>query len=311
MKRRSLLASAALAPLAFSPIARAQGPLKVGFVYVGPVGDHGWTYQHDQGRQAVDATLKVAEQFPNVAFEHCTGYKRAANVSTYSSRFYEGRYIIGQIGARMTKTGRIGHIASFPIPEVIRGANAAILGAHQQSPGVTLQVVWVNTWYDPGREADAAKALIGQGCDVIMQHTDSPAALQVAEEEGVKAFGQASDMARFAPTAQLTAIIDNWAPYYIERVRAVLEGRWQSQDSWGGLAANEVVMAPYANMPEDVAQMARRVEADVRSGARHPFEGPVYDRAGVERIPSGQVPSDADLLSMNWFAEGISGELPS
>jgi len=178
------------------------------------------------------------------------------------------------------------------------------------NPEVTVQVVWVNSWYDPGKEADAAKALIAQGADMIMQHTDSPAALQTAENAGVYAFGQASDMIKFAPTRQLTAIVDNWAPYYIARANAVLDGTWQSQDSWGGLAADEVVMAPYTNMPDDVKAMAEKAEADIRSGKVHPFTGPIRNRDGKERIPAGAVADDGMLLGMDWFVEGVEGDLP-
>jgi simple sugar transport system substrate-binding protein len=287
--------------------------LKVGFVYVGPVGDFGWTYQHDQGRLAVEAefgdrvettyvesvpegpdaervirqlaasghglifttsfgymdpTLKIAKMFPNVKFEHATGYKQAPNVATYSARFYEGRHVIGKIAGMMTKTNKIGYIASVPIPEVVRGINAATLAARQVNPDITTQVIWVNSWYDPGKEADAAKALMSNGADIIMQHTDSPAGLQAAENAGVFAFGQASDMIKFAPTKQLTAIIDDWSPYYIERVRAVLDGTWESQDSWKGLAAGEVVMAPYTNIPADVKAAAEKAAADVPLPAR-------------------------------------------
>ncbi|MEO0820743.1 MAG: BMP family ABC transporter substrate-binding protein [Pseudomonadota bacterium] len=357
MRRRSVVIAGLLAlaaPLGLTPAA-ADDPLKVGFVYVGPVGDHGWTYQHDQGRQAIEAefgdkvettfvesvsegpdaervirrlassghglifttsfgfmdpTIKVAKQFPDVKFEHATGFKRADNVATYSARFYEGRHIIGLIAGKMSKAGKIGYIASFPIPEVVRGINAATLAARSVNPEIETQVVWVNTWYDPGREADAAKALIAQGADVIMQHTDSPAALQAAEAAGVMAFGQASDMARFAPTAQLTAIIDNWAPYYVERTRAVLEGSWASGDSWKGLDADEVVMAPYANMPDAVAAMAKTAEEAIRSGTLHPFTGPISDRDGTERLAAGETASDGMLLGMDWFVEGVSGNLP-
>ena len=252
--------------------------LKIGFIYVGPISDHGWTYQHDQGRLAIEKkfgdkvettfiesvsegpdaeraiermareghdlifttsfgfmnpTIKVAKKFPDVKFEHATGYKRADNVSTYSARFYEGRYVIGQIAAKMSKTGTAGYIASFPIPEVVRGINSFMLGAQSVDPDFKVKIIWVNTWYDPGKEADAAKALIDQGADIISQHTDSPAALQVAEERGVLAFGQASDMIKFAPKAQLTAIIDDWSSYYVSRVQAVLNGSWKSEDTWG------------------------------------------------------------------------------
>jgi simple sugar transport system substrate-binding protein len=248
--------------------------------------------------------------FPEVKFEHATGYKRAENVSTYSARFYEGRYVIGTIAGLMTKTDKIGYIASVPIPEVVRGINAATLAARKVNPEITTQVVWVNSWYDPGKEADAAKALISNGADIIMQHTDSPAGLQTAENAGVYAFGQASDMINFAPTRQLTAIVDNWAPYYIERTRAVLEGTWESQDSWGGLAVGEVWMAPYTNMPDEVKAAAEKAEADVASGAVHPFAGPIVDRDGLERIAAGEVADDAMLLGMDWFVEGVEGDLP-
>ena len=285
--------------------------LKVGFIYVGPIGDHGWTYQHHQGLLAVedefgddvetiyvenvaegpdaeraitrlarqgaglifttsfgfmDPTVKVAERFPDVKFEHATGYKRADNVSTYSARFYEGRYIIGQIAAQMSEAGVAGYIASFPIPEVVRGINSFLLGAQTINPDFKLKVIWVNTWFDPGKEADAAKVLIGQGADIITQHTDSTAPLQIAEEQGVVGFGQASDMHEFAPNAQLTAIIDEWAPYYVERTRAVLEGTWESIDTWDGIAPGMVRMSEYKNMPEEVAAMARETEAMIASG---------------------------------------------
>jgi basic membrane protein A len=329
--------------------------LKIGFVYVGPVGDFGWSYQHDQGRLAVeeefgdrvettfvesvpegpdaervvrqlaasghglifttsfgymDPTLKVAKMFPKVKFEHATGYKRSDNVATYSARFYEGRHVIGTIAGMMTKTKKIGYIASVPIPEVVRGINAATLAARAIDPEIITQVIWVNSWYDPGKEADAAKALISNGADVIMQHTDSPAALQAAENAGIYAFGQASDMIKFAPTKQLTAIIDDWAPYYIERVRAVLDGTWTSTDTWGGIAAGEVAMAPYTNMPDDVKAAAEKAAADIASGAVHAFTGPIKDRDGVEQIAAGATADDGMLAGMNWFVEGVLGDLP-
>ncbi len=351
MIRKLALAAAAIAMAATAQAA----DLKVGFVYVGPVGDFGWSYQHDQGRQAIekefgdrvettfvesvpegpdaervirqlaasghglifttsfgymDPTLKVAKMFPDVKFEHATGYKRADNVSTYSARFYEGRAVIGTIAGMMTKTNKIGYVASVPIPEVVQGINAATLAARAVNPDVTTQVIWVNSWYDPGKEADAAKALIANGADIIMQHTDSPAPMQAAENAGVKAFGQASDMIQFAPNAQLTAIMDNWAPYYIERTRAVLDGTWASSDSWGGIAVGEVEMAPYTNLPDDVKAAAEKMAADIASGAHHPFAGPIKDRDGTERIAAGAVADDGAILSMDWFVEGVEGDLP-
>ena len=329
--------------------------LKVGFIYVGPIGDHGWTYQHDQGRLAVeeafgdrvetvyvenvaegpdaeraitrlarqgagiifttsfgfmDPTIKVAGNFPDVKFEHATGYKRAENVTTYSARFYEGRYIIGRIAARMSKSGIAGYIASFPIPEVVRGINSFMLGAQSVNPDFRVKVVWVSTWFDPGKEADAAKVLIGQGADIIAQHTDSTAPLQIAAEQGVHGFGQASDMIEFAPDAQYTAIIDDWAPYYVRRVRAALDGTWQSEDTWDGMGSGMVAMAPYTNLPDDVAAMAEEMQAKITSGELHPFTGPIRNQAGEQVIGEGEVLDDGVLLGMNWYVQGIDDKLP-
>ncbi len=354
MQRLKILGLATAAGLlAFG--AQAQDKLKVGFVYIGPIGDFGWTYQHEQGRLMVeeelgdmvettyvesvpegpdaervirqlassghglifttsfgymDPTIKVAEEFPDVKFEHATGYKRADNVSIYSGRFYEGRHVAGKIAGLMTKTNKLGYIVSFPIPEVVRGVNATILAARSVNPDVTATVVWVFSWFDPGKEADAATALINQGADIIMQHTDSPAAMQVAEERGVLAFGQASDMGRFGPNAQLTSIVDNWGPYYVKRTKAVLDGTWESADSWGGFAAEEVVMSEYMNMPDDVKAVAEQAFEEVKSGAVHPFTGPITDRDGQLRIPEGETASDGVLLGMNYFVEGVVGDLP-
>ena len=292
--------------------------IQVGFVYVGPVGDHGWTYMHDQGRimaeehfgdditttyvesvkygpdaervmtqmamNGVDiifATsfgymeqmLNVAKKFPNVKFEHATGYKTADNMSVYSSKFYEGRYVQGVIAGHMSKEGKAGYIASFPIPEVIRGINAFYLGATSVNPDFDIDVVWVNTWYDPAKEADAAKALINQGADIITQHTDSTAPLSVAEELGIKGFGQASDMISFAPNTQLTSIIDQWGPYYIKRIQAALDGTWESSDTWGGMDTGMVEMAPMTNMPKDIADIAIKITKQINDGELDPVGG--------------------------------------
>ena len=336
--------------------ANAADKLKVGFIYVGPIGDHGWSYQHDQGRLALEKqlgnkvetvfvekvaegpdaeraitrlarqnaelifttsfgfmnpTLKVAKKFPKVKFEHATGFKRSKNVATYNARFYEGRYINGQIAAKMSKSGVAGYIASFPIPEVVMGINAFILGAQTINPDFKLKVVWVNSWFDPGKEADAAKVLIGQGADILTQHTDSTAAMQIANEKGVHAFGQASDMIKFGPKAQLTAIINNWAPYYIERTKAALSGGWKSVDSWKGLAAGTVKMAAYTNMPADVAKMAAETEAKITAGKLHPFRGPIHKQDGSLAIAAGNSLDDGTLLSMNWYVKGVDGNLPN
>ena len=353
-KRFAFAAGLALALAAAT--ASGADKLKVGFIYVGPIGDHGWTYQHDQGRLAVEAafgdkvetvyvenvaegpdaeraitrlardgagiifttsfgymdpTNKVAKSFPDVKFEHATGYKRDhPNVTTYSARFYEGRYVIGQIAARMSKSGVAGYIASFPIPEVVRGINSFLLGAQSINPDFKLKIVWVSTWFDPGKEADAAKVLIGQGADIITQHTDSTAPLQIAAEQGVIGFGQASDMIKFAPDHQLTAIIDDWAPYYVARVKAVLDGTWESTDTWDGMGPGMVAMAPYTNLPDDVVAMAKETEAKITSGEFHPFTGPIHKQDGSMAIGEGEVLDDGTLLGMNWYVKGVDDELP-
>ncbi len=334
----------------------AAAVTKVAFVYVGPIGDHGYSYQHDQGRLAVEKefgdkvktsyvesvpegadaervirqlaasgndiifttsfgfmnpTLKVAKSFPKVKFEHATGYKRAKNVSTYSARFYEGRTVLGTIAGKMTKSNVVGYIASFPIPEVIRGIDAFTLALRKVNPKAIVKVVWVNSWFDPGKEGDAAKTLIDQGADIITQHTDSPAPLQVAESRGVYGFGQASDMKSYAPKAQLTAIVDDWNYYYIERVKAVMDGTWKSTDSWFGLKQGMVEMAPYGDaVPADVRKLADEVKQSIIDGKFHPFQGPIKDQNGKLVVKAGAVVSDKELLSLNWYVEGVEGSIP-
>ncbi len=313
--------------------------VKVGFVYVGPIGDHGWTYMHDKGRLMVeekfgdkvetvyvesvpegpdatrvlrdmaesgvdiifttsfgymDATLKDAEEYPDVLFEHATGYKTSKNVSVYSSKFYEGRYIQGVIAGLMSEQGKAGYIASFPIPEVIRGINSFYLGATKINPDFDIDVVWVNTWYDPAKEAQAAEVLIGQGADIITQHTDSPAPLQTAAKHGIRGFGQASDMIAFAPDTQLTAIMDDWGPYYVSRVQAVMDGTWESTDTWGGMNTGMVGMADYTNMPDDVKMTAMKIQQDITDGSFKPFG----------------ITSMGELLGMSSYVEGIDAAQP-
>ena len=358
MKKRTLFKQMAGALISASLVFGAQATqaedVNVGFVYVGPVGDHGWTYRHDEGRKAVEEalgvkttfvesvaegadaervirtlatsgnnlifttsfgymnpTIKVAKQFPNVKFEHATGYKRADNVSTYSARFYEGRAILGTIAGHMSKTGVVGYVASFPIPEVVRGINAFMIAMRKVNPDAIIKVVWVNSWYDPGKEGDAAKALIDQGADIITQHTDSPAPLQVAEQRGVHAFGQASDMSAFAPKAQLTAIIDDWNPYYVARVKAAMEGNWESMDTWDGLKSGMVAMAPYGDaVPENVRAEADAVRDGIIDGSLHPFQGPIKNQAGEVVVAEGETLDDGALLGMDWYVEGVQGQLP-
>ena len=244
----------------------------------------------------MDQMLNVAKKFPNVKFEHATGYKTAPNMSVYSSKFYEGRYIQGVIAGMMSEKGKAGYIASFPIPEVVRGINAFYLGATSINPDFDLDIVWVNTWYDPAKEGDAAGVLIGQGADIITQHTDSTAPLQIAQSKGILAFGQASDMYNFAPDSQMTSIIDQWGPYYVARVKAVLDGTWESSDTWGGMDTGMVEMAPYTNVPPAVEIVAKNLEAAIKSGEFDPFGG---------KFTVGE------LLGMNKYLPGIDAQVPN
>ncbi|HZT20500.1 MAG TPA: BMP family ABC transporter substrate-binding protein [Dongiaceae bacterium] len=258
----------------------------------------------------MNPTIKVARQFPKTKFEHCTGYKRAENVATYNIRFYEGRYVQGVIAGRMSKSGIVGYIGSVPIPEVIMGMNSFIRGMRTVNPNGKIKIVWINGWYDPGKESDAAKALIDQGADIIAQHTDSAAPLQVAEQRGVHGFGQASDMIKFAPKAQLTSSVDHWDEYYTQRIQAAMEGSWKTEDVWGGFKAGMLHMAPWTNMPDDVAQAAQSAEDGIKDGSIVIFKGPINDQSGKVKVPAGTELPDADILGMNWLAEGIEGTLP-
>jgi simple sugar transport system substrate-binding protein len=216
----------------------------------------------------------------------------------------------GVIAGKVSKSNTVGYIASFPIPEVVRGINAFLLGAHSVNPDIKLKVVWVYTWFDPPKEADAAKVLMDQGADIITQHTDSTAALQAAAERGVHAFGQASDMIHFAPKTQLTANVNNWGPYYVARAKAVLDGTWSSSDTWDGMAEGMVVMAPFTNMTADVAELAAKTAESIRTGALHPFAGPISNQAGEVVVPAGAVADDGMLAGMKFYVEGVDDKLP-
>ena len=356
MIRRHLIALAAAALAA--PAAAQDDPFKVGFVYVGPVGDGGWTYEHDQARQAVeaeygdavetvfqenvpegadaervmtqmalsgadmifttsfgfmDATVNAAEKFPDVLFEHATGYKRADNLATYSARFYEGRAVVGHIAGRMTESGKIGYIASFPIPEVIRGINASYLWAKKANPDVTMDVIWAYTWFDPAKEAEAAQALIEQGVDVILQHTDSTAPLaEAAKHEGVIGFGQASDMAEYKPSPRVSSIIDNWAPYYIRRVGEAMDGTWASADTWEGIAPGMVEIGEMTDaLPQDVRDEATALKDAIAAGETAVFEGPLNKADGTAWLAEGEVADDGALATMDFYVEGLSGDIPN
>ncbi len=254
-----------------------------------------------------DAMLKVAQQFPDVKFEWATGFKTASNLSIYNARFHEGRTVLGTISGMMSETGIGAYIGSFPIPEVVMGINAFHLAARKHNPDFITKVVYVDSWFDPAKEADAARALIDQGVDVITQHTDGPAALQVAEERGIiGGFGQGADMSAFAPKAHLTAIIDIWGPYYIKSVKSVLDGDWKEGSSWEGLAAGEVVIGPYnEKIPADVVAAANAAQAGIIDGSLHPFAGPITDNGGTLRVEAGDVIDDGEFWGVDWYAEGV------
>lgn len=258
----------------------------------------------------MDSTLKVAHMFPKVKFEHATGYKTASNMSTYNLRWYQGRYVMGKIAAAVSKTGVAGYIASFPIPEVVMGIDAFMLGAQTINPHFKAKIIWVNTWHDPGKEADAAKTLIEEGADILVQHTDSPAPMQVAEKRHIHAFGQAGNMLKFGPHAQLAALIDNWGPYYIKEVKAVLNGTWHKHQTWAGMAENDVLVAPLKNMPDSVKKMAENTINEIKSGKLVVFSGPVYKQDGTLVVKKGEVMPDKEIDSINFYVKGITEKLP-
>lgn len=352
LKRSLAFAAAMLLPLP----TLAEDPLKIGFVYVGPIGDHGWSYQHDQGRLSIEEhfgdkvqttyvenvsegadaertirrlaqsdhdlifttsfgfmnpTARVAEDYPDKTFLHATGYKRAENLGTYLSLTYEGRYVTGIAAGQVTETNKIGYIGSFPIPEVIRDINSLFLAARKVNPDVELKVVWVNTWFDPAKEADAAKTLIDQGVDVIVQHTDSPAAMMTAEKQGVWAVGQASDMSQFGPNAHLLSVVDEWGPYYIDTVQKVMDGTWESEDHWGGIDEGLIEIAKISDrLTEEQRAKVDETIAAIASGELHPFTGPLRDQSGKLRVPEGETMTREEIASMDWYVEDMTASYP-
>ena len=358
--RKFVLTTLGGAALLASTFLSAAEPTKVGFVYVSPVGDAGWTFQHDQGRKQMEAalkgavttkfienvpegadaeriirqlaqdgnkiifttsfgymnpTLKVASAFPNVTFFHATGYKQGKNVGIYNARFYEGRYLNGIIAGKMTKTNIAGYVAAFPIPEVMQGINAFTRGMKSVNPKAEVRVIWVNSWFDPGKEREAAMTLISQGADMITHHTDSTAVVQPAEEKhkekGPWSFSYHSDMSKYGPTAQLSGTTHIWGDFYTKTVKEILDGKWKATNVWGGFKDGMIKLAPInAAVPADVKSYVTKLQADIATGKAHPFAGPVVDQDGKERVAKGKNMSDAELGAMDYYVQGVASTLP-
>ncbi len=254
----------------------------------------------------MNSALRVARQFPEVKFEQATGYKTAANLAEYNLRFYEGRWVCGVVAGMLSKSGVAGYVAAYPIPEVIMGVNAFTLAARTVNPHFRTKVIWINNWVDPAREADAAKSLVDQGADILTDHMDSSAVMQVAEARGILGFGQSADRSKIAPHAQLTAVVDDWAPYYVQRVQAVLDGNWKTGSVWLGMKEGMVVMAPYGpGMTPAARAAADAAKAGIVSGKVQPFAGPISDQSGAVRVAAGAVMSDAEVLKMDWMVQGV------
>jgi len=339
----------------------ADGPVKVGFVYVSPIGDAGYTYQHDLGRKEMEAALKgkvttkivenveegadaervirslaaegckmifttsfgymnptekVAAQFPDVDFFHATGYKSSKNMATYNGRFYEGRYLNGIIAGKMTKSHIAGFVGAFPIPEVMMAIDAFTQGMRSVDPKAQVHVVWVNSWFDPGKEREATMSLISQGADMITQHTDSTVVVQTVEEQhkagkGVYCFSYNSDMKKYAPTSQLSGDITDWSGYYTRTVENVLAGKGIGPNVWDGLKEGMIKIAPFnAAVPKDVRGYVTKVEAEMKAGKVHAFQGPVIAQDGTVKVPAGKVMSDQDLGALNYYVKGVVGNVP-
>jgi simple sugar transport system substrate-binding protein len=355
-KKDETPAPAASAPAAAAAPAKAE-PLKVAFVYIGPVGDAGWTFAHDKGRKAVEekygdkvkttfvenvpesaadaervirqlavdgnklifgttfgymeAMLKVAKEFPDVKFEHATGFKTADNLAQYDVRTYEGAYLAGVVAGKMSKSGKLGVVASVPIPEVIRNIDSFTLGARSVNPKATTRVVWVNKWFDPGKEREAATTLIGQGVDVLMQNTDSAAVVQTAQEKGVYAFGWDSDMTSFGPKAHQAASMINWSVYYNKRVGEVLDSTWKTGSSWLGLKEDGIDLGAFnPDLPADVKTLVAERKKAIIDGSAPIWKGPVVDNTGKEVVAKDAVADDAFLHGIKFYVQGVEGKVP-
>ncbi len=354
MYKNLAAAFAAACLFSLSPSSNAQ-PLKIGFVYVSPITEAGWTRQHEEGRKAVDKalgasvkttfvenvpegadaervirdlareghkiiftpsfgymepTLKVAQEFPDVKFESITGYKLAPNVAVANARYYEGRYLAGVAAGRMTRSNLAGYVAGFPIPEVLQGINAFTLGMRSVNPRAQVNVVWLNTWFDPTKERDAAMALFNQKVDVIAFHTASTAVMAAAQERGKMAVAYHSDMRKVAPDAQIIAVTHEWGAYYTARVKAVQQGQWQSGTVWGGMKEGMVRVGDFGpKVPKAVQTEVLAKQKEVASGKLQPFAGPITDNEGKLVLPSGQVLSDVEILGMNYLVAGVQGKV--
>jgi basic membrane protein A and related proteins len=348
----------ALSAIAILPMlaASAAEPLGVGFVYVSPIGEAGWTTQHDIGRKELEKnlkgkvttkfvenvpegadaervirdlaqqgnklifttsfgymnpTLKVAKQFPDVKFVHLTGYKTAPNVATANARFYEGRYLAGVLAGKMSKSHVAGYVAAFPIPEVLQGINAFTRGMRSVDPKSEVKVIWINSWFDPGKERDAAITLMGQGADIVTHHTDSTAVVQAAEEKGKYAVAYHSDMHKFGPKAQIGAVTHHWGAYYTKAAQQVIDGTWKTNSVWGGIKDGMVKLEGMGPaVPADVKAVVAAKEKDIVAGKLSPFDGPVKDNEGKVRHEKGAL-SDDELNKMDYYVEGVAGKLPS
>ena len=353
MKKLVLLCLVVLMlPLAATVCAK---DIKAAFVYVGPVGDGGWTYAHDQGRQAMeklpfvkkttfvesvpegaeatrvimglaskgynlifttsfgfmDPTLEVAKRFPDVAFEHCSGFKMSDNMGNYFGRYYQGKYLSGIIAGAMTKSNIIGYVGAYPIPEVIRGINAFTLGVHEVNPKATVKVVWTQTWFNPGVEREAADSLLDVGADVLSMHQDTPATLQAAEARGAFAIGNDSDMRQYAPNAFLTAPIWDWGVLYKHFAAQVHEGTWKAEELWWGMETGIVKLAPVSDkVPQKIKDLVTEKQKTLMEHKMKVFTGPIKGQDGKVLLDSGKSFSDKELLSMNFFIEGVQGTIP-
>ncbi|MDE1948699.1 MAG: BMP family ABC transporter substrate-binding protein [Burkholderiales bacterium] len=350
-------AAASAAPAAASAPAKPE-PLKVAFAYVGPVGDGGWTFAHDNARKAVqkefgdkivtsfvekvpegadaervfrdmasqgnklifgttfgymEPMLKVAADLPDVKFEHATGYKQAANMNTYDSRTYEGAYMAGVLAGHMTKTNVLGIVGSIPIPEVIRNINSFTLGAQSQNPKIKTKVVWVNDWFNPPKETEAAQSLIDARADVLFQNTDSSAVLQTAAKNKKWAFGWDSDMSAYAPDAHVASAVINWEPYYRKAIQSVLDGTWKgNQASWWGVKEGAIDLVSINDkVPADAKAAVDKVKAGLKDGSFVIWKGPIMSNDGKEVLKKDEVADDKFLGGINFFVKGVEGKVPS